>query len=58
MLISELIRIDVTPNIATALKFMIEAGTFDIKGGNVTLSFDPAGNLKTIKKEVFVYNKG
>ncbi len=52
-----LISVEMTPNIAEALAFMVRAGTFDVKSGNVTLSFDPQGTLKSIKKEIFVYNK-
>ena len=52
-----LVSIEVTPNIADALAFMVRAGVFDVRGGNAILSFDPQGALKSIKKEVFVYNK-
>ncbi len=51
-----LVSVEMTPNIADALAFMVRAGTFDMKGGNVILSFDPQGKLKSIKKEIFVYN--
>lgn len=50
-----LIPIEVTPDIATKIRFMVESGVFDIRGGNATLSFDPKGNLKSIKRELFSY---
>lgn len=45
----------VTPDIAIKLKFLSESGVFDMRGGNAILSFAPNGELKSIKKELFVY---
>lgn len=50
-----LISIEVTPDIAGKLRFMVEAGVFDMRGGNATLSFAPNGDLKSIKRELFTY---
>lgn len=50
-----LISIELTPDIATKLRFMVEAGVFDIRQGSATLNFDAAGSLKSIKKETFTY---
>lgn len=50
-----LISIELTPDIATKLRFMVESGVFDVRGGNVTLNFAPNGELKSIKKELFSY---
>lgn len=50
-----LIPVELTPDIAVKLRFMVESGVFDVRGGNVTLSFDQGGTLKTIKKEIFTY---
>ncbi len=49
-----LIKIEVTPDIATKIRFMAEAGIFSIKRGNATLNFD-ANVLKSIKTELFVH---
>jgi hypothetical protein len=35
--------------------FMLSCGVFDVKGGNVILSFDQAGRLKSVKRELFDY---
>ncbi len=51
-----LIKIEVTPDIALKLKFLSESGVFDIRGGSATLMFDPAGNLKSIKRELYTHN--
>ncbi len=40
-----------------SLKFMAASGVFDIKSGNATLSFDPAGRLKSVKRELFSYQQ-
>ncbi len=58
MLISEipLIGIEVTPDIAAKLRFMVESGVFDIRGGSATLMFDPAGKLKSIKRELYTHS--
>ncbi len=50
-----LIAVELTPDIATKLRFMIESGVFDMRGGNATLNFAPNGELKSIKKETFTY---
>lgn len=50
-----LIKLEVTPDIAVKLRFMMTEGIFDIRGGNVTLNFAPNGELKSIKKELFSY---
>lgn len=50
-----LIAIELTPDIAVKLRFMVEEGVFDVRGGNVTLNFAPNGSLKSIKKELFSY---
>jgi hypothetical protein len=52
-----LIKIELTPNIAAALRTMVEVGVFDIRGGNAVLSFTPTGELKSIKKETFYHAK-
>ncbi len=33
--------------------FLISKRVFEMKGGNVTLSFDPNGKITSIKKEIF-----
>lgn len=50
-----LISIELTPDIAGKLRFMVEAGVFDMRGGSATLNFAPNGELKSVKKELFVY---
>lgn len=50
-----LIPVELTPDIAIKLRFMIESGIFDMRGGNAVLSFAPNGELKSIKKEQFMY---
>lgn len=50
-----LISVELTPDVAIKLRFMMESGIFDIKGGNAVLSFDTSGQLKTIKRELFSY---
>lgn len=37
------------------INFMYKSGVFQILGGNAILSFDPKGNLKSIKEERFYY---
>ena len=51
-----LISIDLTPDIATKLRFMVESGVFDIRGGSATLMFDPSGKLKSIKRELYTHS--
>lgn len=53
-----LIKVELTPDIAIKLRFMMESGVFDMRGGNATLAFAPNGELKSIKKETFHYAKG
>ncbi len=50
-----LISVELTPDVAIKLRFLMESGVFDIKGGNAVLSFDATGQLKTIKRELFSY---
>lgn len=38
-----------------SIGFMIGSGVFDMKQGNVVLSFDQKGRLKTIKRELYTY---
>lgn len=52
-----LISVELTPDVAIKLRFMMESGLFDMKGANAILSFDEKGTLKTIKKETFYYSK-
>lgn len=54
-MIIPLIKVELTPDIAVKLRFMMEAGIFDIRGGNAVLSFDATGHLKSIKRELFTY---
>ena len=49
-----LISIEVTPDIATKIRGMAEAGVFSIKTGNAQLNFHE-GILKSIKTEFFSY---
>lgn len=53
-----LIKVELTPDIAIKLRFLMESGVFDMRGGNATLSFAPNGELKSIKKELFYHVKG
>lgn len=53
-----LVNLDVTPDIASKLRFMVSSGVFDMRGGSVTLNFAPNGELKSIKKEIFIHNNG
>lgn len=55
MQVIPLIKIEVTPDIAVKLRFIMESGVFDIRGGNAVLSFNQNGELKTIKRELFSY---
>lgn len=50
-----LISIELTPDIAAKLRFMVEAGVFDLRGGSATLNFAPSGELKSVKKEIFFH---
>lgn len=50
-----LISIEVTPDIASKIRFMAEAGVFALKGASATLNFAPNGELKSIKEERFIY---
>jgi hypothetical protein len=38
-----------------AIDFMLKSGVFDMKQGNVVLSFDQKGRLKSIKRELYSY---
>ena len=55
MLTVTLISVELTPDIAVKLRFLIESGVMDMRGGSATLNFAPNGELKSIKKETFVY---
>lgn len=35
--------------------FLMSKEVFNMKAGNVILSFDPTGKIKSIKKEIFEY---
>lgn len=50
-----LIAVEITEREARIWRFMLESGVFEMTGGNVILSFDRAGELKTIKRELFSY---
>jgi len=50
-----LVSVELTPDMAEKLRFMVQSGVFDIRGGNATLSFAPNGELKSIKRELFTY---
>ena len=50
-----LIPVELTPDVAVKLRFMMEAGVFDIRGGTATLNFSKTGELKSIKKEIYTY---
>lgn len=52
----ELIKIEVTPDIAIKIRLMADAGLFAIKSGNATCNFTN-GILKTIKTELYTYAK-
>jgi len=54
MLISDLIKIEVTPDIASKIRFLAESGIFAIHTGNATLNFKD-GLLKSIKTELYSY---
>lgn len=49
-----LIKLEVTSDIASKIRFMAESGVFSIKTGNVSLNFHE-GTLKSIKSEIFTY---
>lgn len=53
-----LIPVELTPDVAIKLRFMMESGVFDMRGANAILSFDAKGHLKSIKKETFFYASG
>lgn len=59
MWISEmpLIPVELTPDIAIKMRFLVESGVFDMRGGSATLNFAPNGELKSIKKETTVWAK-
>lgn len=50
----ELVRIEVTPDIASKIRFMAESGVFSITKGNATVNFD-GGEIKSIKTELYTY---
>jgi len=54
-MLTNLISIEVTPDIAAKLRFLAESGVFAIKTGNATLNFHE-GELKTIKIELYTYS--
>lgn len=49
-----LVAIEITPETASKIRLMADAGIFDMVTGNATLSFLD-GNLKTVKTERFTY---
>lgn len=49
-----LITIEVTPDIATKIRFMAESGVFAIQNGSATIHFKE-GVAKTIKSELYTY---
>lgn len=51
-----LIAVELTPDVAIKLRFMMESGVFDMRGGSATLNFAPNGELKSIKREIFTYS--
>lgn len=53
-----LIPVELTPDVAIKLRFMMESGVFDLRGASATLNFAPNGELKSIKTETFKYAKG
>lgn len=50
----ELIKIEVTPDIAAKIRFLAESGIFAINTGNATLNFKD-GLIKSIKTELYSY---
>lgn len=50
----DLIKIEVTPDIAYTIRALAEAGVFAIKTGNASLNFHE-GVLKSIKTELMTY---
>jgi hypothetical protein len=50
----KVIPIEVPERIARIMRSMVESGVFDIAGGNATLAFDSKGELRSIKRELFV----
>jgi hypothetical protein len=48
-----LIPVELTPDIAVKLRFMMASGVFDLRGGNAILSFGIKGDLKSIKVETY-----
>lgn len=50
----ELIKIEVTPDIAAKIRFLAESGIFAINTGNATLNFKD-GIIKSIKTELYSY---
>jgi capsule polysaccharide export protein KpsE/RkpR len=59
MLISDmdipLISIEVTPDIATKIRFLGESGFFSMRRGKVTVNFDNAGNISSMETHTFAY---
>jgi hypothetical protein len=53
MLTFNLIKVELTPNIASALRFMVESGVFDIKDGSATLHFGSNGRLNKIERKLY-----
>lgn len=56
MLISKLVTIEVTPDIAAKIRLLAESGCFAINTGNATLNFHK-GQLKSVKTEVYTYSQ-
>lgn len=49
-----LITLEVTPDIASKIRFMAESGVFAIDTGNASLNFQ-GGKMKSIKTERYSY---
>lgn len=48
-----LISIELTPDIAVKLRFMVESGVFDIRDGSATLHFAANGKLNKIERKLY-----
>jgi hypothetical protein len=48
-----LISLQISPDIAIKLRFMMESGVFDIRDGSATLHFDKKGFLQKIERKLF-----
>lgn len=48
-----LITIELTPDVAVKLRFMMESGVFDIRSGSAKLNFNDRGALVKIERTLF-----